>query len=729
MNENSQSPQLERDFSQFDQHTIWQQLDLAEKALDGFHDACLKSEVSSAVLAKGHAKLIADAWRQLSDEGKHIAGQSNYILELEAGNGCYAAEVLARLRKELSDAEWNRFKPCYLLADSHADLVSDCWQHPGLRHWIEAGTLEPVRFDLRQQNYIDLSSRQLVLGKHSIVNPLTVLANGVLSRLRQSLYHIHYGRCFVAELADDFNPWEQEVQPIPEADRYQWRELTQDEPDALILRYVERFDSAVVLLPDQLFALVARLRDLVANGLLLISSDRGFHGEFNLRQQALPEFGPHPRYFLPINGHALEWHVDASGGEIRHQQADPGSPLHSVAWFPTSDATYIPDITELTHHITADEDAALHHMSALALQSQPRMSSSQLLSLLRMSEYDAGIIFQHLDCLFDTLPSLGAQERLDWRDAIIESWQGHYVFPEQGNLLTDFALLAMRLGAWGVANSCLDYVHKYTPADSSIQQPPDVRAVDYYRALCWLQLGEWQKALTLTKRSLLQTQRGQPLDPELENLRVDLERCLQQQDSDACYAAELSRDEGLSLLPLASHYAEEYLYQYRDPSIAVMTSLPDFVDLSEFERWRAEQIAINNRGLYAVVHRQYGFIGVVSLRWHQDNAFFYFWIGADYQGRGFGQAAAAQMFAMARETLGIAEVYTCAFADNSRSIAALGALGFKMLPMSAKPPDEEYQFFTTGSNSAFEHYQALCALLTEIESPIELLAFEHQPET
>jgi RimJ/RimL family protein N-acetyltransferase len=153
-----------------------------------------------------------------------------------------------------------------------------------------------------------------------------------------------------------------------------------------------------------------------------------------------------------------------------------------------------------------------------------------------------------------------------------------------------------------------------------------------------------------------------------------------------------------------------------------MTSLPQFSSVDEYENWRVKQVENENKSVYAVVHKEHGFVGAVSLHRHQYSAFFYFWIGADYQGQGYGQRAAQILFSMAEHTVGINGIYTCAFEDNSRSLAALGDLGFEPLPFKAKEPDEAYVFLTTDRSAMTEQYALLVRLLAAIESPIKLLS-------
>ncbi|MBL4671440.1 MAG: GNAT family N-acetyltransferase [Arenicella sp.] len=709
----------------FEKHYLWDEIDTAHQILDADQDALLKAEVESPSVAANNAQSIAIGWRSLHANGALTPNQPCYLLELEAANGRFASLLLTQLQSILSPQEWALFKPRYLLADSRAERVSECWQHSTLRPWIEQGHLEPVEYDARKQRFINLKSRRLILAANSIANPLVVIANGVFSGMRQSLHHVHYGKCFSAQLKDAVATKDstldatiertqkydtQEGESERGAYDYLWNE--EQAPHfghPLLPRYTERLDSGLVLIPQQMFEVIGRLTNLTTNGTLLLSNDRGFFGERRLREQSIPEMGPYTRYFLPINGHALSWHIESLGGNVTHYQSANDCPLHSLMWCPASKASAQLDSGDLVKNITYNTDAIVRRMCQLSCQSNELITADQLMSLLQLSDYDHHILFTHMGCLFDSLAQLDASQRISWRDTVTTIWRQYYLFKGDAQLLRDFGLLSMRLGAWDVAKQCLSYVINQLPNDIESR---------YYLALCLLHLGE-RDAVERQLLKCLEVNAGYEAAIDLMSQLGDWRTYCQK---DHCYEPNLGRDHELSLHPLAGHYAEEFLYQYRDPSIAVMASLPDFDSVDEFEEWRQQQERTSDRGLYAVVHREHGLLGVVSLRWYQGAAFFYFWIGADYQGQGYGQRAAKILFSMAEQTLGICRIYTYAFDDNSRSFSALNELGFQPLPFKAKEPDDAYRFFSTTREPSSVQYGSLTSLLSGIESPIELLS-------
>uniref|UniRef100_UPI0016241896 GNAT family N-acetyltransferase n=1 Tax=Teredinibacter franksiae TaxID=2761453 RepID=UPI0016241896 len=131
-----------------------------------------------------------------------------------------------------------------------------------------------------------------------------------------------------------------------------------------------------------------------------------------------------------------------------------------------------------------------------------------------------------------------------------------------------------------------------------------------------------------------------PLSPEqqCEQLLQDITQSppLPQWYKKECFSAG-----DITLQPLANHHAPEVYDQTRDPSIAVMTRIPAFDSLPSVEQWVKECTAniCEQKYCFAIIHKTWGFIGSVALHCAGEDAFFYFWIGVDYQGEGYGPKA------------------------------------------------------------------------------------------
>ena len=116
------------------------------------------------------------------------------------------------------------------------------------------------------------------------------------------------------------------------------------------------------------------------------------------------------------------------------------------------------------------------------------------------------------------------------------------------------------------------------------------------------------------------------------------------------------------------------------------------------ERWRE-----GGRLLYAVLHREWGFIGCVSLQLHQDLGFFYYWLGRDFQGRGFGPRAGQLLLEMGGQAYGLRSCYAKAFHTNLRSRRGLGKMGFADIGMRGVGDDCDQVFYRRGPAQGRRH--------------------------
>jgi RimJ/RimL family protein N-acetyltransferase/soluble lytic murein transglycosylase-like protein len=155
------------------------------------------------------------------------------------------------------------------------------------------------------------------------------------------------------------------------------------------------------------------------------------------------------------------------------------------------------------------------------------------------------------------------------------------------------------------------------------------------------------------------------------------------------------------LEPLDASHAEAMLYQYRDPQIAIMTGLPAMTTLESMQQWIDEQLRESALAHFAIMHRDLGFVGYINLAISDHAAFFCFWTGVDFQGRGLATQAGKLVCDYAR-SFGVPVLLTSAYTDNQRSITALKRIGFTEIPIRALPPDHERIFYAFTPEAAPE---------------------------
>ena len=160
------------------------------------------------------------------------------------------------------------------------------------------------------------------------------------------------------------------------------------------------------------------------------------------------------------------------------------------------------------------------------------------------------------------------------------------------------------------------------------------------------------------------------------------------------------RDPGaadLWLEALAPHHAAALAWQYRDPAIAERTLLPPMHGPHGGADWVADRL--RHPVLASVLMaRGLGLLGYVEWITDGEAGFLCLWIGADWQGRGFGRRLVAMACDLATGR-GLQPLFTAALDDNHRSLAALRAGGFADLPLRALPPDHDRVFLVHGEQA------------------------------
>ena len=227
---------------------------------------------------------------------------------------------------------------------------------------------------------------------------------------------------------------------------------------------------------------------------------------------------------------------------------------------------------------------------------------------------------------------------------------------------------------------CEEYQNRLERAVSGYKLPP--HGIDNLRLLskAYQQLGKFSSAEQCLQRAI-QSDDRQPF--------IDEYRQLQQRSKGLPKGVEALRSDPLLLTPLQSYHEDDFLWQYADPNIAELCNLPDFDKEEDWQQWLKTCQTEPTKYQFALNHLYWGFIGSVGLEISKRIGFFYYWLGADFQGYGFGPQAVTIMLDWARHYLGLRCCYATAYKHNIPSKKAMGKIGFRPLPFKAIIPDNE----------------------------------------
>ncbi len=140
-------------------------------------------------------------------------------------------------------------------------------------------------------------------------------------------------------------------------------------------------------------------------------------------------------------------------------------------------------------------------------------------------------------------------------------------------------------------------------------------------------------------------------------------------------------DADLRLVPLGHQHQDDFAWQYHDPAIAELCCLPRFEDGDHWHGWLDAVRGYGDQIVYALLHREWGFAGCVSLVLRDGLGFFYYWLGRDFQGHGLGPRGGALLLAHAERHWALRACYARVYASNARSRRGLEKLGFVRLAL------------------------------------------------
>ncbi len=179
----------------------------------------------------------------------------------------------------------------------------------------------------------------------------------------------------------------------------------------------------------------------------------------------------------------------------------------------------------------------------------------------------------------------------------------------------------------------------------------------------------------------------------------------------------------LRLAPLGHRHLLDFAWQYHDPAIATRCNLPAFADAGQWRDWLDSTRGHGDQITHAVLHREWGFIGSVSLILQDGLGFFYYWLGRDFQGHGLGPRAGALLLGHAERHWRMRACHARVYADNTASRRGLGKLGFRELNLAIDGGGREERLYRRAARFVPKHEAASEAreLFARMESRARVL--------
>ena len=332
-----------------------------------------------------------------------------------------------------------------------------------------------------------------------------------------------------------------------------------------------------------------------------------------------------------------------------------------------------------------------------------------LFSELSGQDWPVLLLERRLPDLLHHAHALTPMHRCAWLSGLHRIWQRHgwALTPGGKDALME---LAAAWCAWPLVHA----VGRSLQATSPLDGEQALRMIDACR-----QLGDGDTAIELAIRLQLL----HPAKQSYEDVHRELLAWLRWRERMPAVDGLDWDDDELRLEPLAHHHLHDFAWQYDDPAVAELCCLPHFQEDTHWHAWLDDIYRAEDQRIFAVMHREWGFIGSVSLIMHGTVGFFYYWLGRDFQGHGLGPRAVSLMLAMAQRDYGMHCCYAKVFEYNTPSRRALQKLGFAYLGICGAAPDDNQLFYRWGdAQSADKTIHELHVLLDRMDSDTKAAA-------
>lgn len=346
-----------------------------------------------------------------------------HVIELGAGSGRFAFNLLRELEARSADAAWGGLRVRVVVTDLHEAPVAALRANPRLARFVASGLLDFAVLDAEAPDAFRLRGE----------NPVVAIGNYVLDGIPADAFEVHEGALHESLLhlecpkgvdADDpaalgrfltsFSRGAATRAPYGDA-----------ELDSLVASLAARMTDGHFLFPVAALRLAGRLRALGSGRLLLLAADRGHVHEAALVALEPPLIARHGSVSLDVNFHALAQHAVATGGAALLPAHHPTHLATCAFLWGCADAAHSRTRDAYVAHLGAGGPEDLFLVKT-AIDSAGALDAERALAWLRLSAWDAEVFVACAPALMAALDDAPPTVRLDVLDAAMRVRDARY---------------------------------------------------------------------------------------------------------------------------------------------------------------------------------------------------------------------------------------------------------------------------------------------------------------
>lgn len=480
--------------------------------------------------ASHYAQLIFSCLRDYcAINGRHKANyraidasQKIYLVELGAGSGQFAYQLLHHLLPLLTQPALKKISVCYVLTDFVTANIEFWKQHPTLQPLFREGTLDIAYFDIEHPTDLTLQISGDSLTPDTLNNPIILIANQVLSKLPQDAFCTESGKLsesrvrLFAPAGYQLRCWRALGQIA-----LQFSDVGLDESDYyedaiannILYTYSETNHQTHFLFPTVALSCLDYFRHLSKDRLMLISSDFGYCHQNAWQGYGEPVFKLQGSVSLPVNYHVLAAYTLQQGGLVLQPHRHTPD-FYTQALLFGKHPTQYPE-TQLCYQFYSTVTGTDSWQSSVQITTEriETLSLSQLIGYLHSHHWDSQIFLDCFSSLLDQLDTATPAIRFDLIEGIHQIWTNYYPIGENQDLAFYLGMVLYQLAEYADA---IDYFEK------SIQLTGTDPATLYNISMCHFHLQQLEETTTYLQKAL-------QADPSFEEALIFQRKLTQQQ--------------------------------------------------------------------------------------------------------------------------------------------------------------------------------------------------------
>jgi tetratricopeptide (TPR) repeat protein len=422
-------------------------------------------------VSAAYARVVLGFLRDCA-RGKLDLDEPLYIVELGAGAGRFAHGFVRELGALLDALPLELPPVVYVMTDFSESTLADWAANPRLAD----AQIDFASFDVTADSTLQLRRRGIVLDK--VANPLVVIANYIFDSVPADAFAFSGERleeCLLSvkgEVIDDMElAFERRPAQLP---HYGDPDL-----DDLLEHYLEHLEEdSVVTIPRAALECLRRIEAIAQGRMMLLTADKAYTTLEGLSGRSEPEISRHGSFSLMVNLHAFGVWARGRGGAMleggdRHATVAVAAVLLGPGDHPETRLAY----DEAIERFGPDD---LMTFSEAIDAAAKTMSAAELVSVLRLTNWDSYTLLAISDVLVEKIPDADGATREDIRDALSEIYERHYPVPGEGDLPFALGLILYELGDYAEALDCFE---------ASLERFGTDAATEYNIGLCRDQLG------------------------------------------------------------------------------------------------------------------------------------------------------------------------------------------------------------------------------------------------